>query len=127
MIPARACLVTATIVAASALAGPSLGSGAATPHACAGAVTAAGRHYVVHVDGVSCAVAKPWAARLAGKRLPPHSLEAKLTGGPRGFTCSGTTSQGYVSPGVPATAQVAGTCTKGGLVPSFNWILRARA
>jgi hypothetical protein len=120
----RLVLVAATIVPFASVAASR--AAAATPRACAGAVTAAGRQYVVHVDGVSCAMAKSWTARLAGKRLPPHSVEAKLAGGPRGFTCSGTTSQGFVSTSVPATAQVAGTCTRGGLVPSFDWIVKAR-
>lgn len=125
MTPARTFLAAAAIAAAASVAAPGPG-GAATPHSCTGAVTAAGHRYVVHVDGVSCTFAKSWAGRLAGKRLRAHSIEAPLAAGPHGFRCSGTTSQGFVSTGVPATAQVAGTCTKGGLTPSFNWILRSR-
>ena len=123
MTSARATVVLAALAAAASLAVSATGAVAAMPHPCTGAVSAGGHHYVVHVDAVSCAFAKAWAGRLAGKRLPAHSINGALRGGPGGYKCTGTTSLGHTPTGVSPTTQVAGTCTKGGLTPSFNWIV----
>ena len=122
----RTPLLVAAIAGSALLLGAAPRALAAQPHPCTGAITAGGHQYVVHVDGVSCSVARKWAAVLAAKRLHAPSLAAPLSGGPGGFRCTGTTSQGYAPTGVAANVQVSGTCVKGGLTgPQFNWIVRA--
>jgi hypothetical protein len=50
-----------------------------------------GNKYGVTANGVSCAVAKKYAVKLSGTKLPGKKTGANypLAGGPKGYTCHG--------------------------------------
>lgn len=109
-------------------AGGVLKAGVTPPKFC-GTINAGGHVYTVSVlNGVKCASGLKWAKTLAAKRVPAQSIGVHLSGGPRGFSCVGSSGRLASSfPGVPATAQVSGFCRQGtsSTDPYFNWFLKA--
>ena len=94
--------------------------------------TAGGHHYSVSATKVSCAFADQWVTKLAGRRLAPHAVQFKLSGGPKGFQCvAGTKTAAVAMPEIAGNVQVSGNCAKGlgsfGDSPYFNWVVKRTA